>query len=226
MPALAVAAVFSAALTMEGASQASDAVSGAASAATNVQNQALMEQKQQLMPYTQLGAGAVPTLENLLGIKQPGAAPGTQPTPQQTLENLPGYKFAQSQGVDTAKAAGASMGMALSGNTLQGITDRATGIADQTYGSEIDRLLSVAGLGESAATSLSGAIGHHGDAVSNIITGRGQDLAGIDLNEAASLSSIVGNVAGGVGSGGLGTTLKSILGGGGSTGSFGTRAMG
>jgi len=209
MPAIIVGAVISAAITMEGASSASDKIQTAAELAIGTQKQAGWEQKQLQEPFVNLGKDAIPTLENLLGINKPGQR-GAGPSPQQTLEGLPGYQFAKTQGIDAAKAGGASMGMALSGNTLQGITDRATGLADQTYGDEINRLMGIAGLGESAAANLSGNIGARADQISGIQTGKGGALAGIDLNEAASLASIVGNVTG---SGNLTKTLSSIKGG-------------
>jgi hypothetical protein len=199
MPAAAIvgAGVLAAGATIYASNKASHATSSAANTASNVQLQALAQQKEMAAPYTALGQQAIPTLENLLGIApkgKPGAPAG--PTPQQTLSQLPGYQFAKQQGIDATKAGAASMGMALSGNTLEGISNFTTGLADQTYGAEVNRLMQIAGLGESAATGTATNIGNTASNLSNIAVGQGNNQASIYANEAAGISGALGNTAG------------------------------
>jgi len=189
------AGVLAAGATVYGSDQASSATSAAASSAAQVQREALAQQKELAQPYTDMGKQAIPTLESLLGIAPPGA-PGSQagPTPQQTLEQLPGYQFAKTQGVDATKAAAASMGMSLSGNTLEGVSQFTTGLADQTYGAEVQHLMGIAGLGQAAAAGQAANIGAGANNLSNIYSQQGANQAGIAANEAASISSIAGNL--------------------------------
>lgn len=193
------AAVIGGTLAANATSNAADTAAAATTQASNtaaqVQREALAQQKELAQPYTDLGKQAIPTLESLLGIAppgKPGAAAG--PTPQQTLEQLPGYQFAKTQGIDATKAAAASMGLALSGNTLEGIDKFSTGLADQTYGEEVDRLMRVAGLGQAAASGQAANLGQGAASLGNIAMNQGNTLAGIAANQGASNASIYGNI--------------------------------
>ncbi len=185
--------------TSNAADTAAAATTQASTTAAQVQRDALAQQKELAQPYTDLGKQAIPTLESLLGIApagKPGAAAG--PTPQQTLEQLPGYQFAKTQGIDATKAAAASMGLALSGNTLEGIDKFSTGLADQTYGEEVNRLMGIAGLGQAAAAGQAANIGQGAANLGNIAMNQGNTLAGIAANQGASMGSIYGNIGGSI----------------------------
>jgi hypothetical protein len=195
--AIAGAAVVGAGATMIAGHEASQATQAAANTAADTQKAALAQEKELAAPYTALGQQAIPTLENLLGIAPPGK-PGAQagPTPQQTLESMPGYQFAKTQGIQSTEAAAGGMGMALSGNTLEGISQFTTGLADQTYGAEIDRLMRVAGLGQAAAAGQAANIQTGATNLGNIAQQQGATQAGIAANEAASISGIAGSLGG------------------------------
>jgi hypothetical protein len=193
MPAAAIigAAVIGGAATVIASNKASHATSSAANQATKVQEDALAQQKELSAPYRALGESAIPTLQNLLGIGKGGTA-GIE----KTLSQMPGYQFAKSQGIDATKASAASMGLALSGNTLQGIDQFSTGLADQTYQSEVANLMGIAGIGQAAAAGQAANVGNAASNLSNIAIGQGANQAGIASNEAASLAGIAGNAVG------------------------------
>lgn len=185
------AGALAAGATVYGASTAASATHDAATSAAQVQEKALAQQKELSQPYTDMGKAAIPTLENLLGIGNPGG-----PSVEQTLQQTPGYQFAKQQGLDATKSQAASMGMALSGNTLQGLDQFSTGLADQTYGAEVNRLMGVAGLGQAAASGQAANIGSNANNLSNIYTNQGNTLAGIRANEAAGVAGAIGSVSG------------------------------
>lgn len=193
MPAVAIvaAAVIGAGATMYASNKASKSTSNASKNATQVQEDALAQQEKLSAPYRALGESAIPTLQNLLGI-----GPGGSRDQTKTLENMPGYKFAKTQGVDATKAAAGSMGMALSGNTLEGIDKFSTGLADSTYQSEVANLMGIAGIGQAAAAGQAGNVGNNATNRANITLGQGANEAGIASNTAASIAGIAGSAMG------------------------------
>lgn len=58
------------------------------------------------------------------------------------LESSPGYQFALQQGLKTTNNALAAQGLGLSGAQAKGLSQYATGLADQTYGDQFNRALS------------------------------------------------------------------------------------
>ena len=189
--AIAGAAVVGAGATLYASDQASSATKDASNAAIQQQQSALAQQKEMAQPYTDLGKQAIPTLENLLGIGKPGG-----PSAQATLENMPGYQFAKQQGIDATKAGAASMGLALSGNTLAGIDQYSTGLASQTYENEINNLYRVAGLGQASAAGQAANIQAGASNIGNIGINQANTLSGIRSNEAAGIGNIAGNLGG------------------------------
>ena len=186
--ALLIGAVVGAGATVYAANKAAGATQSASQAATTVQEKALAQQKELSAPYTELGQSAMDKYKALLGL-----GPQGQAGVQQTLQNLPGYKFTQQQGTDATKAAFGAMGLGLSGNTLKGLADYTTGLADTTYGAEVARLLQPVQLGQAAAAGTAANIGTAAGNISSIIGNQGQTNAGIYANEAASLAEIAGN---------------------------------
>ena len=93
----------------------------------------------------------------------PAAAPGPARTPfgeasLAAFRNSPDYKFAFDESMRAVNANQASRGLLRSGSTLKAISDRASGLASQNFSNYVSRLMSLAGLGESAA-SQTGSLG-------------------------------------------------------------------
>lgn len=110
----------------------------------------------------------------------------------QELENLPGYRFARDQGVQQVNRSLGSMG--LTGAQAKGISRFVTGLADQTYGNQVDRLQRTVNTGESAAAQTGAAGASYAGGISNTITGAGTASAAGTVGAAnaasAGLSSI------------------------------------
>lgn len=88
-------------------------------------------------PYVKTGYTANTALERLL----------SDPS---SLSSLPGYQFAQDQGVQALDRGAASRGMLNSGRASKDLLRFGTGLADQTYGNQLQRLMGLNQQGMSA----------------------------------------------------------------------------
>lgn len=197
-------AVLGAGASMIAGSKAAGATKDAAASARQSQLDALAQQKQLSAPYTQLGQDAIAKYEALLGITPQGSGTGRGPAPrpgtfpggasiQETLAGMPGYQFAKKEGLDATKAQAGSMGMALSGNTLEALDTFSTGLADQTYNQELQNLLAPIQIGQGAAAGQAANIGAGAANLGNIAINQGNNLAGIYANETAGIARAIGN---------------------------------
>lgn len=66
---------------------------------------------------------------------------GQGPAGQAQLAALPGYQFALAQGLQANQNAMAAKGLGVSGAAMKGAATFATGLADQTYGQQFNRLM-------------------------------------------------------------------------------------
>lgn len=187
MPILLPAAILGSAAI--GAAASSSAASKAAKAETNAANQANQTIKDQqaqtrgdLLPYNQSGQGALTAENKLLGL---GSNADTT-SAQSALTQTPGYQFALAQGL---KAVGNSNATRLGGGLAKGAANYATGLANSTYGDQVNRLQQVANLGENAAAQ-TGSLGTTAAGnISNNITAAGNAKA---ANQIATGNAITG----------------------------------
>jgi hypothetical protein len=178
-------AVIGAAGSAYAGSQAASATQNATNASISAQQQALAQQAQMSAPYRALGESAIPQLQSLLGLggKDPTAA----------LRATPGYQFEQQQGTRGTLNAASSMGMALSGNTLEGLSQFNQGLADTTYQQAVGNAENVVGLGQAAAAGQAANIGNAANNISGALINQGNNIAGIDANEIAGITKSIGN---------------------------------
>lgn len=189
-----IAGVASVAGSAIAGSEAAGATEYATNAAVSEQQQALQQQAQLAAPYTQLGQSAIPQLQSLLGIGTPGQ--NGQPSAasvQQALAQTPGYQFTQQQGTQNTLNAASAQGLALSGNTLQGLSQFNAGLADQTYQQAVGNLQNTVNTGQAAAAGQATNVGNAASNISNAVISQGNTLAGIDANTIAGITKGVGN---------------------------------
>lgn len=170
-------------------SEAAGATNNATNAAVGEQNKAMSEQAALAAPYTGLGQAAIPGYENLLGI-----GPGGTAGEMTALQNTPGYQFAQQQG-ETGILNAASAQGGVSGNTLAGLNSFNTGLASQTYQQQVGDMQGAVGLGQAAAAGQASNIGTGASNISSALISQGNNIAGIDANEAAAFSKVAGNAS-------------------------------
>ncbi|WJR67234.1 hypothetical protein QTA58_00220 [Neorhizobium sp. CSC1952] len=106
-------------------------------------------------PYTAAGADAVGMYSNALGLNgADGSAAATE-----AFQTGPGYQFAMDQGTQAALRGASAAGMLNSGNTLTALTQYGQGLANQEYGSWLDRLSGLTDTGLSATNGQANAYG-------------------------------------------------------------------
>lgn len=155
------------------AGQAANAEKSAAANATRVQEQMYNTTRNDLSPYRDFGASITPELQNLLT--------GDPSQIEAQLQQLPGYQFTRNQGLQAVQSGAAARGLGTSGAALRGAADYATGLADSTYGNQVNRLMQGAGLGESAAAQ-TGVFGTQtGQSIGSNILGAGNATAAADI---------------------------------------------
>jgi hypothetical protein len=127
---------------------AADAQKQAAQQASQTEMQMYQQTRSDLAPYRSFGASAISPLQDLLT-----GSPGAETA---ALQALPGYRFALDQGLQAAQDSAAARGLGSSGAALQGAASYAAGLADSTYGAQVNRLLQAAGMGQGAAAQTGG----------------------------------------------------------------------
>ena len=100
--------------------------------------------------------GAPGSNANLIGppvtVPPSGVPAGTNPM-EAYLRSIPGYRFAFSEGQRAVQTGAASKGTLLTGGTQKALARFGTGLADQTYGNQFNRFLSLADLGQRTAVA-------------------------------------------------------------------------
>jgi hypothetical protein len=177
------AGVIGAAATGYASSNASSATQNATNSAVGEQQWAIGQQEALSAPYRQLGQAGIGQYEALLGLGPNGAA-----GEQQALQNTPGYKFTQQQGNQATVNQASAMGLGLSGNTLEGLSQFNTGLADQTYQNAVQNSENAVTIGQNAAAGTGAGIAGGAKNISSALINQGNTLAGIDVNEAAGLT--------------------------------------
>ncbi len=144
-----------------GSAMASDAQSSATDAATRTQRDIYNSNKAMLTPWNDAGFKAYGTLNDLLGVG------GNSASMKAALEGLPGYQFTREQGLKSVQNSAAARGLGTTGSALKGAASFATGLADSTYGNQVNRLMGSANMGLSAANALAGVGTSAGQGIAN-----------------------------------------------------------
>lgn len=146
-----VCRIFASALNAGGAVAGATIQADAANHAADLAQKRYDLTRGDLMPYNQGGQADFTAANNLLT--------GSPSQIQANLQGLPGYQFARTQGLKAVQNSAAARGLGASGAALKGAASYATGLADQTYGEQVNRLMSGAQIGENAAaqTGVTGA---------------------------------------------------------------------
>lgn len=120
-------------------------------------------------------------------------APSTPFDMTALLRSTPGYDFSRSEGMRGIERSAAARGGLNSGATLRALAQYNTGLADQTYNSYLNRLFSVAGLGQSST----GQIGAAGQATGANIAQNLSNIGQARGSSYANQGNIWGNAIGG-----------------------------
>jgi len=126
-----------------GSSQQADAAQQAAQIQANSQAQAQAALQQNLAPFTQFGASAIPNLINKLGLGGTGGGFnfGQFNFNPSDLQNTPGYQFSLQQGLKNTNNQLSSQGLLGSGAQAKALSDYTTGLASSTYNQQFTNAL-------------------------------------------------------------------------------------
>ncbi|NKJ03475.1 hypothetical protein [Rhizobium sp. SG741] len=170
-------------------------------------------------PYLAAGKSATNMYSDALGLN--GADGNAAATG--AFQAGPGYQFSLDQGTQAALRGASAAGMLNSGNTLTALSQFGTGLANQEYGSWLDRLNGLSGQGLTAANGASGVLGnkaalYQGTAddrlglTSSVTQGQmglNNDLAAVKEQQAQNSNSFLGKLVGG----GISLGTKALTGG-------------
>ena len=188
------------------AESAADTQSAAAQQAAAATDARWQQARADLLPFLQGGYGAQTAVQNVTGTG-PGGNPLTAPytrmfTPAD-LEATPGYQFTRDQGLRAVQNGFAAKGLGRSGAAERGAARYVTGLANNTYLSQLEadlkqrqsafnmlmpQLTTGAGVGQAVA---SGAMGTQG-AVNNLLTDSAKAQAAGDVGQANAWKGLFG----------------------------------
>lgn len=158
----------------------------------------------QFQPYIGTGQNALYSLASLYGL--PGAdgtvnGTGAQDAYSKFMQ-LPSYQFPYQQGMLAANRGLAAQGLTGSGAQAKALTQYGQGYAGSQFGSYINQLAQLAGMGQNAVGSL-GSIGNGtGANVNNISNSLAGTQAGGILGQAGSYNQAIGNTLAALGNNG------------------------
>lgn len=151
-----------------------------------------------LDPYLQSGMSASTMLTNALGLN--GADGNTAAT--NAFQAGPGYQWQVDQATDAAARKASALGIGASGNTLAALTELGSNLANQEYGSWLDRLTGQQGVGMQATGMLgdiqsqkAGYNWQNGAGQADLMSGLGSGISSIYGNMGSGLANLYGNQA-------------------------------
>jgi hypothetical protein len=126
-----------------GTKQQADASTLAARQQADAQAQGYSQLQQNLSPYSQFGASAMPNIMQKLGLGGQGGGFNYGPFSfnPQDLENTPGYQFTLNQGLKSTNNALSNQGLLGSGAQAKALSDYTTGLASNTYNQQLNNAL-------------------------------------------------------------------------------------
>ena len=177
-----------------GAYATSNAASKAASAQEAAANQANQTEQgffntslQEQQPFISAGQGVLPEIANLEGANG-------QSNIQATLEGLPGYQFANQQGLKSVQNSATARGLGVSGAAQKGAANYSTGLANQYYNNLLTGLQNTANMGEDGASAIGGVAQNIGTSIGQNTVGAGQAAAAGDIAQGTALTNLGNSV--------------------------------
>lgn len=171
------------------ANKAADAQQKASAQAAQISKDSNAQIRADLAPYREPGAAAFKNYNDAIGVNGASARDASF----SNFRADPGYDYAVNEGIRATSGLAAARGGYLAGGTYKALQDRGQGMADQQYGSYLDRFLKSASIGENAAANTgnfaSTAAGREG----GYATDAGAAKAGGYLSAAAGVNGAISN---------------------------------
>lgn len=165
--------------------QANKAAKGASNAITQAQQQQYEQTREDLAPYRDFGAGAIPLLQQLAG------------GDYSAFENSPDYKYALSSGLDSIDHRAAARGGLFGGGNTRDAMTFASGLASQNLNNYRGSLFNQAQMGQGAAAQTgqfgANAANNIGNAKAGYYQQVGQNNADFATGTAGALGGLFNN---------------------------------
>lgn len=165
--------------------------------ARNDLTSALDQSRADVAPWYQGGQSALQGQMGLLGLAQ--GMPGGL-TPQQYLEQTPGYQWQMNQGLNAVQNQMAKRGLSASGAEQQALNNYAQGLASTTFDQRLNQLAQLSGLGANLGSQMASNQINVGSNLSNLAYNTGSQLANYGMTTGAGLANVAqntGNTLGG-----------------------------
>lgn len=177
MPWSVAAAGIGAAGALGGGMMGKNASSKAGNQQAAAMQQALDYQKEvhqtasdQFAPYITGGTNALGALGQLFGISIPGTGyTGNALDSFKAFTQTPYYQFPLQQGIDAMDRSATARGLELNPGQMAAVNKYGQGVASSNFGNYIQQLASLAGIGQSSISALSG---QGNQAATNVLTGQ------------------------------------------------------
>lgn len=140
-----------------------------------------------------VGGQFFPTMQEAQAFASQGVTEGT---PYQGFQATPGYQFQFDQGVAGVNALAGARGGLNSGRTMQDLTKLGQGIANQEYGTHMNRLGGLADTGLNAAAMQGTASSNAAAGISNALANRGNAQAAGAIGVGNAINTGIGNTLG------------------------------
>lgn len=144
---IAGAALAGAGASIYAADQASDAQRDAAVNAQRADEKKFQQIRSDLAPYRDAGGSALTKYADSLGLNGDAARDQFRTD----FRADPGYQYAFDEGMRAVEGSAAARGGVLNGGTLRALQRTGQGMADQQYGSYLDRFMGLANMGQNSA---------------------------------------------------------------------------
>ncbi len=182
----AVATVGSALIAGNAAKKAAKKQAKAAEAAQQTQLEMYRATREDLSPYRDLGSGASKGISDLFGFNDSGAFDTAD---WEAYKKTPYYTVPFQEGMKAIDNSAAARGDLLSSGHLKKITNYAGNYASKQFGSFMDRLYQLAGLGQNAAARTGQAALTTGQGVASSQLAEGEAAASGTVGAANALTS-------------------------------------
>lgn len=190
MSGVVTASVIGAGAAIYGASEQSSAAKKAAGEQATAENNATAAQQgiyaqnqANIQPFIDQGNSAASEVSALQGLNG-----GNSASIMNTLQQLPGYQFANTQGLKAVQNAATERGLGVSGAAQKGAANFATNTANTYYNNLLSGLQTTEGIGANAAGGLANVGATTGANIAGTTVGAGNALAQGTVNSANALA--------------------------------------
>lgn len=153
--------------------------------------------REDLSPYAGTGGSALRSIADMYGLPTPTNPTGGQAFSNSALaafRNSPDYQVALQEGIRARDLSAASRGNLLSGGQEKRLAQYGSELANLKFGQYMDRLYSLAGMGQNAAAGQGAAATNAGSSLARLALDRGESEASGTVGGANALTSGINGI--------------------------------